>query len=694
MLGVQRLLFGRLRPSEIEQLYEKSWYAVTETCLAMTIFRDEVGGWFLVMFVSLLIGKVWGWIGEGRVEILEQQPPVDPRLFHVRVSVSLLLASLFEMLMFRYSVRTVLFQARPNMMVMFAFEFAVLTVTSLSTAARYLIGLHESSLIRNQISRRRAQLSQQLQITREATPAPGSPGGLSGLENLRETIDGTNDDYDVDVPGWEEKGRWLFYLDLMTGRILPTRIMPARSYTTPDFCKLILYLAFFSVLCMFYGMPIHIIRDVAITIRSFYKRMSDFIRYRQATKDMNTRYPDASADEIQREDVCIICREVMYASQRPYGAPDFQSEQTHLETNNHNRNRHKDSDGTTAAGNERFRPKKLPCGHILHYTCLRSWLERQQNCPICRAPVIVSTPNVSRSRSDSMVHDPRVQENQPHNNLQGRGRAPQPNVGGNTFNLGPFRLSFGVRPGLPRDLNDTNTSETQIPARLGAEVQQAHDCPDRLRQGSSVQEQVSNTISSSTIESQFLQLEQQLIRGIRSLGAHAAQLFLVRALEAELVRVRMGLLQEDLASMERLNPPQSVAIDLTQRSASRSEQQNIAASRQALSDGLIIPHEWNLSLLGRIKINGEISGTISSLSVFSGVAPESSDIHPTLFQTFVVGSQRERQQSRTPETESGIERRSSSPTVSNTFTGMSNFDPKNSNSKIHVVQLWNEKIVK
>lgn len=220
MLGLQRLLFGPLRPSEIEQLYEKSWYAVTETCLAMTIFRDEVGGWFLVMFVSLLIGKVWGWIGEGRVEILEQQPPADPRLFHVRLSLSLILSSLFEILMFQYSVQTVLLQARPNMMVMFAFEFAVLTVTSLSTAARYLISLHESSLIRNQISRRRAQLSQHLQNTQEAAPEPGPSDRLSGVGSPQENLDGLNNNVDIDVPGWEDKGRWVFYLDLITGTIL------------------------------------------------------------------------------------------------------------------------------------------------------------------------------------------------------------------------------------------------------------------------------------------------------------------------------------------------------------------------------------------------------------------------------------------------------------------------------------------
>ena len=39
----------------------------------------------------------------------------------------------------------------------------------------------------------------------------------------------------------------------------------------------------------------------------------------------------------------------------------------------------------TAGG---MRPKKLPCNHSFHLGCLRSWLERQQACPTCRAPVL------------------------------------------------------------------------------------------------------------------------------------------------------------------------------------------------------------------------------------------------------------------------------------------------------------------
>ena len=32
--------------------------------------------------------------------------------------------------------------------------------------------------------------------------------------------------------------------------------------------------------------------------------------------------------------------------------------------------------------------KKLPCGHIFHTSCLRSWFQRQQTCPTCRLDVL------------------------------------------------------------------------------------------------------------------------------------------------------------------------------------------------------------------------------------------------------------------------------------------------------------------
>lgn len=213
MFGLQRLLYGRLRAVETEQLYEKAWFAVTETCLAMTVFRGEMGGWFLVMFVCLLIGKLWGWIGQGRLEVLEQQPPSNPRLFHTRLAISLLLSVAFNAFLLEYAVQTVLRQARPDMMVMFGFEFAVLTILSVSTAARYAIALVELYIVQQQKRIKIEERREELRIARAEAEQQQTPGEASNASFDDEEID----EMELDVPGWEEKARWVFYLDLITG---------------------------------------------------------------------------------------------------------------------------------------------------------------------------------------------------------------------------------------------------------------------------------------------------------------------------------------------------------------------------------------------------------------------------------------------------------------------------------------------
>ena len=74
-----------------------------------------------------------------------------------------------------------------------------------------------------------------------------------------------------------------------------------------------------------------------MTARDFIKRLGALLRYRKAIQEMN-RYPDATLEELTREDTCIICREEM----RPW-----------------------DPENNPGAM-DRIRPKKLPCGHILH----------------------------------------------------------------------------------------------------------------------------------------------------------------------------------------------------------------------------------------------------------------------------------------------------------------------------------------
>ena len=613
MFGLQRLFYGTLRPIEIEQLYEKAWFAITETCLAMTIFREEVGGWFLVMFVCLLIGKVWGWIGEGRVDILEQQPPANPRLFHIRISFSLLISILFDMYMLNYSIQVVLQQARPNMMVMFAFEFAVLMVTSSSTAFRYLISVYEGRVVRKQTNlrleerkaeqRRRQEAAQRRDAASDSTSAV-EPSATN--EHDESDVD-TND---IDVPGWEDKGRWVFFLDLATGMVSPDNFcgILADSHHE-DFFKLVLYLTFFFVLCMFYGMPIHIVRDVVLTIRSFYKRIHDFARYRHATKDMNERYPDATSEEIAREDVCIICREAM----RPWRQSDAQGAQQPGETG-----------ANGAAGSsvdQRYRPKKLPCGHILHFACLRSWLERQQSCPTCRrdviAPTSSNTANIPRGPGQLANQLARMQANQARGHPPAAGEPQQPAHGQariRMFNLGPFRIGFGAIQGLQGGQQQFNLVQ-QPPQQQAAGVAGLPPTGNAFGIGGQApagNQQTAATFSATNVSAQLHQVELQLMREVNNLRLQNDQLHLVRALQGELARLRITQAQaSNPVNNTELAQPQHRPFTLpmtmpntippVQVFGLSSQQQGMDSNHQRLPPGVTIPEGWTMLPLQRIS---------------------------------------------------------------------------------------------
>lgn len=214
--GLQRLFYGPLRPVEIEHLSEKAWYAVLDTLLAMPSLRDEVGGWMLAVFVLLLAGKVWSWIGEGRVDILEQQPPQNPRLFHARLASSLLLSTAFSSAMLRYCISTVKDDPRPGMMVIFTFEFAILLIFSLFSMCRYGLALVEARILQTQtkakMDERRAEIRTERERLERERAESSDPQSLPPLPNEDDV-----DENEIDVPGWEDKRRWLFGLELATG---------------------------------------------------------------------------------------------------------------------------------------------------------------------------------------------------------------------------------------------------------------------------------------------------------------------------------------------------------------------------------------------------------------------------------------------------------------------------------------------
>ncbi|KAK7967412.1 uncharacterized protein PG986_001689 [Apiospora aurea] len=598
--SLQRLCYGQLRPTEVEQLYEKAWFAVTETCLAMTIFREEVGAWFLVMFTALVTGKIWQWIGEGRVEVLEQQPPANPRLFHTRLSISLIFSILYDTWLFAYAVNTVIQQARPNMMVMFLFEFAILTTDSFRTALRYVLSLVETSITKKQtqqrLEERRKQVrDQRTEILRLRVSSDAAEAEAANQQELPDEED--IDEMDIEVPGWETKGQWILSLELVA-----------------DFVKLGVYAAFFAVLMMFYGLPIHIMRDLFMTTRSFLKRLSALIRYRKALQDMN-KYPDATEEELGRENTCIICREDM----RPW-------------------------DPNVTGAVERSRPKKLPCGHILHFGCLKSWLERQQVCPTCRRSVVMDggMPNGHAAAPNAGGQQPAPGQPGANNGAANGNQGGQGRPGGmRMFQLGPLRLGFAQgnpqnlqeiaqRFGMP--LDGVNAPAPAVnPAGAGVPVPMAAPAVPQPPH-----EATANTDRANDMAAQLQDIAQRLHQEMQSLQATQAELQTLYAMRAELNRLRQlqhhtssmhvpaqndanhGIpnlqvpfpaqmpAHQPLASfpimpqMAQFQYPPRIGTPSVTRHAAGSWSTTIPAGSPDLPEGVVIPQGWTLMPLQRI----------------------------------------------------------------------------------------------
>lgn len=289
MLGklMKKIFLGTLRAAEFEHLMERFWYALTETCLAFTVFRDDFNPKFVALFVALLFLKSFHWLAEDRVDYMERSPVIG-WIFHLRVAGLLACLGVLDYQLIAYAYQSTIAKGATVQLV-FGFEYAILMTMVLNTAIKYMF--HAAEL-------------------RSDTP-------------------------------WENKAVFLLYTELIIGLI-----------------RVILYVIFVILMVKIYTLPLFAFRPMYYTMRNFKKALNDVILSRRAIRNMNTLYPDATPEELTLSDnICIICREDMVSSS-----------------------------------------KKLPCGHIFHTACLRSWFQRQQTCPTCRlnilrTPITTTAPN-------------------------------------------------------------------------------------------------------------------------------------------------------------------------------------------------------------------------------------------------------------------------------------------------------------
>ena len=189
---------------------------------------------------------------------------------------------------------------------------------------------------------------------------------------------------------WEAKSLYVLYVDL-----------------AHDVVRLCTHTYFFVLLTRMYGIPLSLIHDLYSAGRSCTTKVSALIRYRQAVKKMETKYPNATAADLQATDgTCIICREDMVASDVDDGAGSG-------------------SAAAAAAVVTKVTPKKLSCGHIFHFRCLRSWLERQQSCPTCRRMILDDEPEPTTAPQPPVVPPVQPPQQQQQRQQQQNGAVPE-----------------------------------------------------------------------------------------------------------------------------------------------------------------------------------------------------------------------------------------------------------------------------
>ena len=157
---------------------------------------------------------------------------------------------------------------------------------------------------------------------------------------------------------WELKGTLRFYCDMLFSLITSA-----------------LNIAFFFALSARVGLPVHLIRPLITNTTTLFKTVKSFFSYRRLTKELDSRFPDATEADLEHDRTCSICYDELEAGPKT---------------------------------------KALPCRHCFHRACLWKWLERNSACPYCRQSIdeLLKADEKKKKEAQERQQQPRPQPQQ------------------------------------------------------------------------------------------------------------------------------------------------------------------------------------------------------------------------------------------------------------------------------------------
>ena len=216
---IKNLFLGSLRESELEMLGDNAKYTVIETCLAATIFRNELTPPIIALFGGLLFVQAFHWLAKGRINLLDQVMP-SGAMVHVRLVGLIATLAISDILLAYYTIQYTVENGK-SVMILFAFEFGLCVIATFNMTLKYTLqGLD-------------AYIS-------------------SGLTN---------------------KGLYSMMIDLVC-----------------DAMKFVTYMFFFSLVFVYYGMPIYLVRELWSSFYVLQKNVASFYKYLRLTANLDQRF--------------------------------------------------------------------------------------------------------------------------------------------------------------------------------------------------------------------------------------------------------------------------------------------------------------------------------------------------------------------------------------------------------------------
>lgn len=356
------MFFGRMEDKEVTRINDSVPYYAFEIIFALTVFREELSTRVISLFAVMLMSRVFHVLAEARVDVLQVYSLHDIWWVHVRLVFALLFllgADAFLCTVFTSFVM----QMGPTVLLMFAFEYAEMGLTAVLTAARfglYAIGqavagsrraarAEERAREKKQRDEARKEAREQRERAIETAQEEGDEQEVARLREEEEEEEANAAEEEAMAQMGEEEGlKWEDedYYYLMCSVMV-------------NLLKLVLNGAYFYLIFRQYGMPLLMIRDL---MRSVYAFARDGVKLRTVLR-MRAALPrfhvlaEGDKEEVSDEQ-CPFCLDPV------------------------------DYEGKSVL---------LPCGHVIHRTCLRQMVEhpagqgggggggeRELRCPYCR----------------------------------------------------------------------------------------------------------------------------------------------------------------------------------------------------------------------------------------------------------------------------------------------------------------------